>query len=380
MIEGPRSLRPQEHDTLLELVDTVFMTSRGWSPAMADLYPLLYKNGDCEHKHVMVDNGRVVAHIGACLWDVVIHGHRVPTGSIGGVACYEEYRGRGYATQALTRCFKHLREAGACVAYISGGRGLYLRNQCVKAGCEFRPTVSADAWPRAIERGWEVRVAAPDDLDALIGLHQREPLRHVRPRRVFETAAFISTEQPNPRWRQTVYGIWQGDEMAAYAALRRNTGAEGGAHVREVAGSREALVAAMPGLLAAADAEQMQIPVRPGDHELVRLLAANAVACTPTTSAGTWRVLDFAGLMDALRPWVDERCDAELAWEGERDHGAFVQGRERLELTDAILAGEVLFGGEERLDPRVLGAPPGLRRALSRVLPVPAPLSGLNSV
>ena len=86
MIEGPRSVKPGEYETLLELVDTVFMTSRGCSPCMADLYPLLYKNGDYEHKYVMVDDGRVATHTGACVWTVVFHGHRVRTGSIGGVA------------------------------------------------------------------------------------------------------------------------------------------------------------------------------------------------------------------------------------------------------------------------------------------------------
>ena len=86
MIEGPRSVKPGEYETLLELVDTVFMTSRGCSPCMADLYPLLYKNGDHEHKYVMVDDGRVATHTGACVWTVVFHGHRVRTGSIGGVA------------------------------------------------------------------------------------------------------------------------------------------------------------------------------------------------------------------------------------------------------------------------------------------------------
>ena len=380
MIEGPRSVKPEEYDTLLELVDTVFMTGRGWSPCMADLYPLLYKNGDCRHKYVTVDDGRVITHLGACLSDVVIHGHRVPTGSIGGVSCYEEYRGRGYATQTLLRCFEGLREAGAVVAYISGGRGLYVRNQCVKVGREFAAVVKSDAWPAGYQCNHRVRIATRDDLQTLIDVYQREPLRHVRPLHEFEMAAFITCGLPKPRWQQTIYGIWAGDEMAAYVAARRNADAEGGAQLREVAGSRAAIVAAMPALLAAAEVGQMGLPIRPGDSELVRLLRARGIEVTPKISAGTWRILDFVGLMDCLAPWVRERTDAKLAWEGECDHGAFVLGDDRLELTDAQMTGEVLFGGVELLDPRIDQAPPALRDALQRVLPIPVPISGLNSV
>jgi len=380
MIEGPRSVKPEEYETLLELVDTVFMTSRGCSPCMADLYPLLYKNGDYEHKYVMVDDGRVVTHIGACVWPVVFHGHHVCTGSIGGVGCYEDYRGRGYATQTLRRCFEGLREAGASVAYISGGRGLYLRNHCVKVGREFRGTVSAAALPSTADGAYEVRVADPSDLDALIRVHEREPLRHVRPRSQFEAAAFIRCDLPQPRWKQEIYGVWAGNEMVAYAALRCNVDSPGAGQVREVAGSRAALVRALPAIAQTAGVGQLQWPVRPGDRELVALLMQQGVDCTPTESSGTWRVIDFVGFMDALRPYVHERCCADLRWEGERDHGVFVLGDERLELPDAAAAGEVLFGGVDPLDPRVMSAPPALREALSQVLPIPAPLSGLNSV
>ena len=311
---------------------------------------------------------------------MVFHGHHVRTGSIGGVACYEDYRGRGYATQTLHRCFEGLREAGASVAYISGGRGLYLRNHCVKVGREFRATVSAAALPSAADDAYEARVADPSDLDALIRVHEREPLRHVRPRSLFETAAFIRCDLPQPRWKQAIYGVWAGNEMVAYAALRCNVDSASEGQVREVAGSRSALVGVLPALMRIAGVDQLQWPVRPGDRELVALLTQQGVECTPTESAGTWRVIDFVGFMDALRPYVQERCNADLRWEGERDYGAFVLGNERLDLPDAAAAGEVLFGGVDPLDPRVMSAPPALREALTQVLPIPVPLSGLNSV
>jgi len=82
----------------------------------------------------------------------------------------------------------------------------------------------------------------------------------------------------------------------------------------------------------------------------------------------------------AVRPYVQEGCNADLSWEGERDYGAFVLGNERLDLPDAAAAGEVLCGGVDPLDPRVMSAPPAFREALTQVLPIPVPLSGLNSV
>lgn len=383
-MDGPRAVRAEEYDSLVELVDTVFMTSRGRAPAMAELYPLLYHPRHAEHMRVMVDGGRVVTHIGVRVWDIVVHGCRVRMGSIGGVATDEAYRGRGLATAVLNDVFAHLRDAGACVAYISGARGLYLRNQAVRVSRLFNATVKADAFTDGAGRGYQVREFAEDELDAFIRVHQREPLRYARPRDEWAIVATVESRQPGAFWKQRLFGLWADDGLAAYVAVRIMSDPNATPSVREYAGSRVAIVEAMPAVVEACGVAELGLSAQCDDAELVRLLSGRGITCAPATHGGTWRMLDFGRLMDSLRPWVHERSQEtdgpELEWESSGDHGAFVLAGERFETPDAKTACEIVFGGAEGLDPRVESAPGALRGVLCRVLPVPAPLSGLNAI
>ena len=351
---------------------------------MAELYPLMYNRSNLSNLQVMVEDGRVVTHIGTRVWDIVIHGCRVTIGSIGGVATYEECRGRGYGTKTLLHTFDHLREAGACAVFISGGRGLYLRNQCVKVSRVFKATLSAEAFPSPAGSRYHVRAFNEEELDAFVAVHQREPLRYIRPRHEFATVAAVSTEHAKPFWTQTLFGVWSGGELAAYAAVRCVNDPNRTPAVREYAGSRCALVEAMPLVLAAAEASELDLPAQPDDFELVSLLRNRGVECEPEPMPGTWRILSFAGFMDAMRAWIEERLSdpdqPQLSWEGDGDHGTFALGNDPFDLTDAQMAGEVLLGGPGGPDPRLSDAPERLREALMRILPVPVPQSGLNGV
>jgi len=383
-MDGPRAVRAEEFDSLIELVNMVFMSSRGRAPAMPELYPLLYHPRHAEHMRVMVDGGRVVTHIGVRVWDIVVHGRPVRIGSIGGVATDEAYRGRGLATAVLNDVFAHLRDAGACVAYISGARGLYLRNQAVRASRLFSATATAEASGDGAGRGYQVREFAEDDLDAVIRVHQREPLRYVRPRDEWAMVATVGSRQPGAFWKQRLFGLWSNDGLAAYVAVRVMRDPNATPVVREYGGSRVAIVEAMPAVVQACGADALGLSAQCDDAELVRLLSGRGIPCAPATHGGTWRVLDFGRLMDSLKPWVQERSQEtdgpELEWESAGDHGAFVLAGERFEMPDAKTACEVVFGGAGGLDPRVDSAPGALREALRRVLPVPAPLSGLNAI
>ena len=95
-MEEPRGLKPSEFESLCELVNTVFRSNS--SDRMELQYALLFAEDNFDSLLVMVDNGRVVSHVGTLTRDISILGHRIQTISIGAVATYEAYRGRGLAT------------------------------------------------------------------------------------------------------------------------------------------------------------------------------------------------------------------------------------------------------------------------------------------
>jgi len=383
MKEGPRGLKPQEFDSLLQLVNHIFPGTKGKSPCMADLYPLLYEDPDLENKRVIVEDGKVVSHIGFRVWDVMIYGCRVRIGSIGSVATYEEYRNRGYATSLLLDSFQRLVEKGACLAFISGARGLYLRNQSVRISRMFVATLKKEnlSWR---SDGFEVTPYQGEHLDSYIRLYQREPLRYVRPRHEFKRALEIKTELPEPMWQQKVLGVWRDGELCAYAVIRSLFVGNGANQVREYAGSREALVRSLPSILSQCGVDEARLLIQPEDIELVRLLGERGIAVSSEPLMGTVRIVHFTRLLDSLEGLIRERSaekgEPGLSWRGEGDHGAFVLDDESFEIPDARTAAEVIFGTVQGISPMVSEAPPRLRETLQRVLPVPFPVSGLNSI
>ena len=96
-MEGPRSVRREEMQSMAQLVDAVFMGGR--EGAMFGAYPQYFSEANNENHFVFVDGGRVVSHFGMDQRDVSIAGCRLRVGCVGAVATYEEYRGKGMATR-----------------------------------------------------------------------------------------------------------------------------------------------------------------------------------------------------------------------------------------------------------------------------------------
>ena len=68
-MEGPRPVRPDEFDSLMELINTVFSSHQG---RMRDAFPLLFNCRNWENLFVFVDNSRVVSHVGLRLDEIII--------------------------------------------------------------------------------------------------------------------------------------------------------------------------------------------------------------------------------------------------------------------------------------------------------------------
>ena len=94
-IEGPRGVKPEEYDEMLELVKLVFRADLG------ERVPLLYNPENIENLRILKVNGRIVTHIGVSIKEVSILGCRTKVGSIGSVCTHPDYRRRGFATMVL---------------------------------------------------------------------------------------------------------------------------------------------------------------------------------------------------------------------------------------------------------------------------------------
>ncbi len=322
----------------------------------------------------MTSGGKPVSHIKVVYNHLLIHGARVKVASIGGVCTHPEFRGRGAATALLDRCMAEATEAGATVLIISGGRGLYRRAQAVDAGRTFRARISPDSIGRA-DGACTIRPATPDDWGVVARLYQQEPVRFVR------SADFVaSVVSHRHHGRLWIVESTAGDVLA-YVTLGRDWGERHDAPRRlvgEYAGSRAALVQALPAIIEASELELITFDFPADDRELAYLFAREGVGMKPSTIKDhTMRLLNLPELMRRLKPYTEARLarsDARKLSFRQGEECVFGCGSEEARF-DVGRATALVLGGPEAS--RVGGE---LGRLLSSIYPIPLPLPGMNYV
>jgi GNAT superfamily N-acetyltransferase len=323
---------------------------------------------------VVVRDGKPVSHVRLVNNALSLYGCRVKIASIGGVCTHPDYRGQGIAGALLDHCMETAAGAGAGLVLISGDRDLYRRAQAVDAGLTLEVALtpgSIDAPPGAPE----ARPAVPEDWRSCAQLYQSEPVRFVRSADFFAQAL-------SRHGRRGLWIIERAGSALAYMRLSRYWGAPAGDRRRvlaEYAGSRAALVDALPSLFEAGEFKQIEFWAPHHDREMAHLLDQRGMELRPRTIADhTIRLLDLPRLMQRLRPYVAarlRRAEARGLRFEQRERGCvFALGDEKVEL-DLAQSAKLVLGGPGT--PRVEGE---LGSVLNSLFPLPFPLPGLNYV
>lgn len=394
-MEGPRGLKAQEFDSLCTLVNTVF---RGdGAGRMEAQYPLLFAPENYDHLLVMVDDGVVVSHVGALTRDISVLGCRVSTMSIGAVATYESHRGQGLATRLMEKAIRKAVEQDAVLMPISGGRGLYTRLGAKRIGQYAVYTVSRDTLPAgdgpaggdgvtagdSVAAGdSDVRRAGPEDLHEMTRLYAEEPSRYVRSTsdlRMAVDAAWICD-----RDGETV-AIREEGRLVAYAGIqKRRPDREDEARrarLAEIAGSRSALLRALPCLYDRYDVDYLEIVTTASDLELASLLRPHGVTAVPQGFTGTVLVLQPERLLQVFEDYIaDVLGRGVLSWDVSEASVVFRCGDKEHAVATSDL-GALVFGVVPPDEDPIEKIPAGLlRTALERVFPLQLPWYGFNFV
>ncbi len=366
----PRAPRPEEFDELARLLVRCFQ-----HPIALESERRHPRRDLLRDARIIAVGGRPVSHIRVAYNHLSIYGCRIKIASIGGVCTDPEYRGRGIASRLLRNCIREAADAGAALLLISGDRGLYRRAQAVP----FCPTLVAQLGPRSIKRATDpltVRPARPEDWFPCASLYQAEPVRFQR------SADFFSRALSGQGRHQRVWMIELDAEAVAYLVFSRIWGKPREAPARvisEYAGSRAALVQALPLLFEAGSLQRIGFSFPAYDHELAYLLTRYALDLTPGAMEDhTIRLLDPARLMRSLRPYVTGRLpNAQARCISFQQHGDTCVLRlssEKLAISLSQAAALVLGG------PGAPKLPAPFRAAASALFPLPFPMSGLNYV
>lgn len=387
-MEGPRGLEPREFNSLCTLVNTVF---RGDGVGrMEEQYPLLFAPENYDHLLVMVDDGVVVSHVGALTRDITVLGCRMSTMSIGAVATYASHRGQGLATRLMEAAVREAIDQDAVLMPISGGRGLYTRLGAKRIGqyalfTVRRDTLLAGDGPAADETAageTDIRRAEAEDLHEMSRLYAEEPSRYVRSTADLRMA--VDAEWICDRDGETVVIREEGRPVAYAGIQKRRPDREDEARrarLAEIAGSRSALVRALPSLYDRYGVDYLEIVTTASDIELASLLRPHGVTAAPQGFTGTVLVLQPERLLRAFEDYIADMLGrGVLTWDASADSVVFRCGGQEHAVSSSDL-GALVFGVIPPDEDPLVTFPPGLlRTAVKSVFPVQLPWYGFNFV
>jgi predicted N-acetyltransferase YhbS len=376
MIEGPRAVRPTELDAVVRLATSVFR--REGDVDMRAAFPTLFNADNLENLQVMLEDGRPVALAGCVLRDLSLSGTKIRVGLVGSVCTLEEFRGQGLAGRVVTEVISRSAAQGAVAILVSGGRELYRRMGCVDAGLWRAVSVARSrALPRlkcdAAE--WTTR-----DIPEMVALYQGEPIRFERGaeemRTLLEARSLYA--RPSRAWLCRI-----GQRLAAYACTSGPEQGKGERVIKalEIAGSRHALLAALPRILSMSHAGSAEIETAASDLEMEALINAWDLPSVPRGFHGTVKIVDRPRFFSALEGHISLRLTraerAALAIECGSAVAFRYEGAELSVADDADLAafvfGSVLHAAPAANDGR-------LAEILARIFPLPLPGYGLNYI
>ncbi len=370
-MEGPRPVRDDELAGLTTLLSDVF----GFGPRYSPEYLLAGARRPVMRQgaSVIVADGRPVSHIFTLYADYSMYGCPVKTASVGCVATHADHRGRGLAGAILTERLAHALSEGARLMIVSGDRSLYRRHHCVPAGLAYLAKLRGDLLPPPADL--TLRRVALEEWPLLAALQQQEPARFLRPADVAPSLTWWWDVQDPHLWL-----ISRGETPLAYAALSSPWGRPDTEFrwISEYAGSRAALLEAVPLLLEAEHTAELHFAALAQDAELRHRFHRLGLPVEQLTVSGTIRLLDLPGLMQDLAPYVAQRLPAadvsRLSFAQEEDLCTFRLGEEEMTL-DLSEAARIVCGAPDA--PEVSG---DLGRVLARLYPLPTIAPGLNYV
>jgi predicted acetyltransferase len=339
--------------------------------------PNVFNEMNLDNLLVLRDREHICSCVGLNPFEVTSMGCTFSAGCIGGVHTHEDYRKRGFATQILHFVFERCRNSGVDFLAISGRRGLYSRNHAMLVGATHRFSLSAEQAASFAAGGFDLQEFQADHLPELARLHALEPVRIIRPRRVWEL--FLETRACHFAPSKT-YIVRRHNMPVAYLIVRGEV-QDGAAHVLEFAGDRSAVCASLQPILQEQMAERIVLTAMEWDSPLIWQLEAGGLEPQRIATDGSVVVINFEQIVDKYRPHMAERVGKaaeELVVEADGENVTFCLAEDRLEM-DVDAATRLLFGTSPGEEEPVLGTS-SLADVLRTGFPIQLPAYGMDYI
>ena len=290
---------------------------------------------------------------------------------IGAVATYEEYRGKGLATQLLELACKEAIDDGVDFMLISGGRGMYRRAGAADVGADCRAALTPELAGSLRTGDVSVRDFVDTDLPDCVAAYRKKTTHFIRPADDWEG---LLRNRCCACKDIDLAVVERGGCFSGYMVLGKPD-KDGESAVVEFAGEESALAAALGPALERYGAARIRLHLQDSNAFLKAAFERAGAAFEPAKSPGTLLVLNFPQLTRRLRPFIQEQvgiaCERALSFEEQDGKYSFSDGQETCFVDGKMAAAEFLFGQSEA---RPTSGP------LAKAFPVPTLIYGVNYI
>lgn len=212
---NPRSAKVEEFESVINLINKVFRTSRGYNPTMQYEFPILLNTNNIENMIIISKNGQVVSDVNYLIQDVSIEGNNIKVASIGAVCTDKEHEGNRYSSRILDFVEEKMFKDGVDIVSISGTRTLYTRRKCSLVKNFYKYTT----YPKNIDLEFEIKEYDEAYLDEMMRLYNQNSTRFLRSKNQFKTLLESATiPWGNYDYRKLL--LFNKEEFIGYLILR----------------------------------------------------------------------------------------------------------------------------------------------------------------
>jgi len=387
-LEGPKAARGLEIRSAGELGSRIFNPGGTRMPARP--LPSPAPDEVRENLRVFTDGDKVVSVVAMNYREIVLMGTRHLACCFGGVCTDPDYRDKQLASRLLIDCKQKAIRDGADIVLISGRIGIYVRQGYVHVGDYSICTVSRDRLPSDMGEGtnkYVVRPPAPEDLPALFRMYLAEPVRFVRtPDELMNCV--IRTRVLNGQGETLVVCPQDGARPVAYvtsffagqAGHQKDSKA---IQIVELAGSRWAVLHALPLLLERRGLESLELRYGGWDEELTAMVQAYGWPVQPFGFRGTVGIINPTRFWEACADLFRDRLGQDKFRQLRFSADGPVKigyGTAELVLDDMTAFTRLVLEHPARRHELQLGLPAesGLARVLEALFPLPVVNYGLT--
>ena len=361
---------------IIDLAEHVFADSAHRPRFLTRMFPVFLSAANVDNLYVVADGRRIVSLLGTDLRTLVTAGCRIPVVLVGAVCTHEEYAGRHLSGQTLQLAYQRCQGRGAVLALISGWRTVYKASGAEHVWDLYRFGAKAGQLPPP-EAACDLDPIEPDRLEEVVALHNREPMRFEWPPQWVREVFAETIRRKNGRGFLLRRG---GRPVAAawFSTLNQDPPDKG--DLLDWFGDRDAIVSSLGAMAKAAGFSAVHGSLVGHDREMMRELRQAGLA--PARIRGwTLKVLDFAALLDCLRPHLARTLGGESGAVQAEDNGIVVAaGSERYASLDEWTAVQMIFAPPADYAEKTATMPAVIRAVVEKAFPVPIPHYGLNYI